>query len=542
MRLIIKDYLLQLKEKDELDLLLCDVLFQMGYITENRPKTGNRQFGVDIRAQNEDELLLCVVKQGNMTRQNWNSGQNAIRQSLDEIQDCYLGLIKGKEREKKLHVVVATNGMIDEAVRPDWEGYRGRNTVWSGINVLIDFWNIDTLTDLVQKNLLDEHIFGAEMQGLMRRALYFIGDGDYHRGYFEQIINSFFASLMEENSAKERKKKLASVYLASQMIAQYAAEARIYKIAIAVSEYLIIRLWKYMIDNDKFDNQGYIEWLMKFLAEYKKWNQKYYESIKFCCHGKNRVPAYNPVEQKVLLYEIVGHLTTYAYYLSFANRYDKKARHECDEIVNSIIELINNYPQFNYAPYDNHIGVISMLYRLLLRLDRAKDVGILIRNQTVQLLLYYRLYRKYPSPDDSFEDAVNIHMGLPAEDYVTSVFWGTMLEWLVLLDQKDVYIQLQPFLAEELKGVTKCAWFLRASEESVIYDAYAMNKAGDGVAFEAEKSFDDLKEQITFIMDQYSEEQFSFDTFSFDALEFIISRYYGYLVRVKKECPVELIG
>mgnify|MGYP007110314217 FL=1 len=42
MRLIIKDYLLQLKEKDELDLLICDILLQMGYITDNQPKTGNR--------------------------------------------------------------------------------------------------------------------------------------------------------------------------------------------------------------------------------------------------------------------------------------------------------------------------------------------------------------------------------------------------------------------------------------------------------------------------------------------------------------------
>ena len=130
-------------------------------------------------------------------------------------------------------------------------------------------------------------------------------------------------------------------------------------------------------------------------------------------------------------------------------------------------------------------------------------------------------------------------MGFPAEDYVTSAFWGTMLEWLVLLDQKDLYVQLQPFLAEDLADVTKCAWFLRASEESAIYDAYAMNKAGDGVAFEPEKSFEDLKEQITFVMDQYSEEKFSYDTFSFDALEFIASRYYGYLVRVKKECTIE---
>ena len=63
MRLVIKDYLLQLKEKDELDLLLCDLLFQMGYITDNKPETGNRQYGVDIRAYNDNEILLMLRKE-----------------------------------------------------------------------------------------------------------------------------------------------------------------------------------------------------------------------------------------------------------------------------------------------------------------------------------------------------------------------------------------------------------------------------------------------------------------------------------------------
>ena len=63
MRLVIKDYLTLLKEKDELDLLLCDLLLQMGYLMDNKPETGNRQYGVDIRAYTETEVLLCVVKQ-----------------------------------------------------------------------------------------------------------------------------------------------------------------------------------------------------------------------------------------------------------------------------------------------------------------------------------------------------------------------------------------------------------------------------------------------------------------------------------------------
>ena len=82
-------------------------------------------------------------------------------------------------------------------------------------------------------------------------------------------------------------------------------------------------------------------------------------------------------------------------------------------------------------------------------------------------------------------------------------------------------------------------WLIKADEECTLYDAYAMNKAGDGVAFEPEKTFEDLKAQITFVMDQYSKELFSFETYSFEALEFMLSRYYGYLVRVKKEQPIE---
>ena len=81
----------------------------------------------------------------------------------------------------------------------------------------------------------------------------------------------------------------------------------------------------------------------------------------------------------------------------------------------------------------------------------------------------------------------------------------------------------------------RSAWFLTAEEEIKLYDDYAMNQAGDGVAFEVEQSFDEAKENISFVMKQYEQETFSFETYSFDALEFIICRYYGYLPRVKRE-------
>jgi len=86
-KLILKDYLLQLKEKDELDLLLCDLLLQSGYVTDTVPKTGNRQFGVDIQAHKENELLLCVVKQGNINRKVWSDGLKEIRRQVVRLKE-----------------------------------------------------------------------------------------------------------------------------------------------------------------------------------------------------------------------------------------------------------------------------------------------------------------------------------------------------------------------------------------------------------------------------------------------------------------------
>lgn len=538
MRLIIKDSLLQLKEKDELDLLLCDLLFQMGYVTDNKPESGNRQYGVDIRAHNKHEVLLCVVKQGNLDRRNWDSGPNAVRQSLNEIMDVYTGLINGKDRDKLLHVVVVTNGMMDEALRPNWERYNATNTLWDNINVQIVFWNIDKLADEIQVHLFDEYLFGGEMQKLLRRALYFVEENDYHNNYFEQIIDSYIAKFSDKDSTKERKKKLAGLLLAVQMVAQYAAEASIYKIAVKVSEYLIMRYWKYLLLHNKLGENLYIEWLLKFLSMYRKWNQKYYEAVCYCCEKPNRFPYYNPVEDRVMLYEVLGHLTTYAYFLSFFGECDVDSEATCRQVYDSIVNLINNYPQLLYAPYDCHIGVISMVYRLLDRMGQEGDIHTLLQGQCLYLMEYYLKYKKYPTATDSFEDAINIEMGFPAEDYSTSAFWGTMLEWIVLMKESDLYLELKDFLRNDLGEVTKCVWFLRADEEAKFYDSHAMNVAGEGAAFEIEKTFEQLSEQVRFVMKQYETEDFSFKEFCFEALEFITCRYYGYLVRVQRENPM----
>lgn len=110
MRLIVKEYISQLKEKDELDILISQIFVQKGYIADNQPKTGNRQYGVDIQLHNDDELLMFVVKQGNIDREIWDGGINAVRQSLDEIKDVTIKNLTTEEKKKLIKIIVATNG------------------------------------------------------------------------------------------------------------------------------------------------------------------------------------------------------------------------------------------------------------------------------------------------------------------------------------------------------------------------------------------------------------------------------------------------
>ena len=128
--LVIAEYLRTLKERNELDRLLPDLLIEMGYVPIARPQTGNRQFGVDIAARgtNPDtgkaELLLLVIKQKDIGRAEWDGGDQAIRPSLNEIFDVYLkSHVEAEDIGKPVRIAVVTNGQRKQTIQAGWSGY-----------------------------------------------------------------------------------------------------------------------------------------------------------------------------------------------------------------------------------------------------------------------------------------------------------------------------------------------------------------------------------------------------------------------------------
>ena len=199
MRLILKDYIETLKEETELETLVENILIMNDFTDIVRPQKGVAQHGVDFSAKKNGTIYLFVLKQKDLDKNNWNSGNNAVRPTLDEIQDVYIQEII-KESDSKINIVVCTNGIIKQNIQADWNGYISRN---SKENIKYLFWGIDELTTMTEQVLLNEYLFEDDIKSDLRKSLYFYEE-DVNFVYYKKLLEKLISKI----NISERRKKV----------------------------------------------------------------------------------------------------------------------------------------------------------------------------------------------------------------------------------------------------------------------------------------------------------------------------------------------
>ena len=192
MKLIIRDYLASLKEREELDAILPDLLSELGFIVYSRPRRGTLQRGVDIAAVGEDDdgerkVFLFSVKQGDLTRQDWDGSPQALRSSLNEIRDTYIrNRIPAKFNNLKIVICLAFGGDVQEQVRESLEGYIASNTTE---RIAYDQWNGDKIAGLILKGILREEILPKPMRSSFQKAVAMVDEPDVSYQYFARLAH-----------------------------------------------------------------------------------------------------------------------------------------------------------------------------------------------------------------------------------------------------------------------------------------------------------------------------------------------------------------
>ncbi len=157
MKLIFREYLASLKERGELDVILPDLLSEIGFTVLSRPAIGTKQYGVDVAAVGLDSdgvrsMHLISIKPGDLRRNDWDAGAQSLRTSLNQILDVYVEkYIPDRYAPLPVVIVLCLGGDLHEDVRTDVNSYMDKN---SNERIRFDLWNGDFLTTLMLSGVL----------------------------------------------------------------------------------------------------------------------------------------------------------------------------------------------------------------------------------------------------------------------------------------------------------------------------------------------------------------------------------------------------
>lgn len=476
--LVIAEYLRTLKERNELDRLIPDLLVEMGYVPVARPQTGNRQFGVDIAARGtnpetgQPELLLLVIKQKDIGRTEWEGSDQAVRPSLNEIFDVYLkSHVEAEDIGKPVRIAVVTNGELKQTIQASWSGYVNDHRS----KALIEFWGLDKLSNLIEQHLLDEHIFRDDDRRELRRALALAGDTEYDQRDLHKLMLRTLGLTAEgdldgaSRTKKELLKALRVVNFATHAFASWALGDGDGRQGLRAMERALLWSFHRVKAFDAWDSDGDMTLALGSIWQgYLAVGRHYFEKLQAHCYAEDGLLGYasDSAELSLVAFEQIGMLATIGlpYVLVVAgDDEDRVAQYKNAEVVaDALASLIANNAICNSPCFDRHSQdiVLGMLLLVLTgRTDAAKHwLRMLVRNIDYAL----KTKRYVPIDSDSIDDLADIggwNSG-QTDDKLMNTSWmmAILAGWSVALGLDEQYRALRHGLTEEYPEVCAQLW------------------------------------------------------------------------------------
>lgn len=311
---IVRQFFRGLRERDELDAIIPELLTAAGYEVLSRPMVGTRQYGVDVAAVGIDvdgdgarKLFLFSIKRGDLTRQEWDGdADQALRPSLNEIRDVYLAGIAPEHRGLPVVVVITIGGIVRENVVPMLNGYMASENR-PGLEFRL--WTGDTLTIRLLEGALREEVFPDAMRTMLRRAAALVIEPDNALGHFGALID---AVLADENA--EQIKRVGILYVSLWIFFVWGRDAGNLEAPYRASELVVLRAWALLNDQIEHDEGRTLSASHTFYElvqlHLRIWDELY--KTKILPHADSEyalsyaVCSYESIDINLALFETVG--------------------------------------------------------------------------------------------------------------------------------------------------------------------------------------------------------------------------------------------
>lgn len=469
LQLVLQNYIGSLKERNELDALLPELLIAMGHSVLSRPQTGVPQAGVDILSSYTDldgneELYLFIIKFGDIRREDLFTGQQAIEPSAREAcTDFARNRLTEAQRALPKHLVVVSSGVVKQEAATGFAGLADEVNARPGFT--FDFWGIDQLTPLIEKHVFDESLLLGHGQSDLRAALAGLGDSEASIQRFAHFIERVLATpeieAGDSRATKRRKflRRCAAAAMGHGVLVVWAGAEGNLRPAVVAGEYLALRLWSGATHLGLTADSEFQQRLNATLDLHVNTLSSYFDKTLPVLKNPRALVQHrpNPVFYADLVFEELGRLATLLLLLQRMPGVDDRRR----QVRGNIVAVINANSIAFRPLLDGHGIDLSLVFTALLKENAADTVRDIMRQVAKQLQHAVMTNKRLPVDTDLIEDAIAVHFTGEAgeRDFFETTTLIPMLATVVSLVQDEAGLDILRSLVPHLSGVTLERWY-----------------------------------------------------------------------------------
>lgn len=495
MKLIFLEYLASLKERNELDIIMPDLLSEIGFTVFSRPGVGTKQYGVDVAAvgpgpDGERALFLISIKAGDLRRSGWDVGPQSLRTSLNQILDVYIeNHIPKRYAGLPVIIVLCIGGDLHEDVRTDVEGYMKRNTKG---RIGYDLWNGDRLSDLLLSGILRENALPDSWRSEFRKSVALVDEPDV------SFLNycRFLTSIVDNCRASRRARLTAirQIYLGLWTLYVWARTANNIEAPYLCSERAVLTSWplikKYLSGKSKEARQ--INHTMQRLISLHnmisgEYMISYVQPRAKTLNGlATAVPSQSSLDINLRLFDILGRIGTQGLWqLHLLDRLTSNsikeavvAQEALERTTQLLVDVIDNNPVLYTPIKDNQAIDINIACLFLYKVGHEHLIQNWIQQTSRAVMFAYKLNDRYPCIYSDYRDLID-HPRDSAK-YRTDATAGSLLVptlavWAAISDDTGTLSELADFVSGPYKHSTLQLWYPGADTEEHLYRGSAIH-------------------------------------------------------------------
>ena len=490
MKLIFTQYLASLRERGELDVILPDLLSEMGLHVLSRPMRGTRQHGVDVAAVGKVEkgekcLYLLSIKPGDLKRTDWDYGPQALRQSLNEILDAYIpSHIPTAFRHLPIIIVPCIGGEMREDVQENVIGFTEDN---SSENVSFEIWTGDTLAGHLLTGVLGADALPDSWRSDLRKSIALVDEPQESFSYFRRFVTNVADAF--GTNAKSRLTALRQIHIALWTLYVWSRDVDNTEGAYLSSELAILIGWSLARDNfegtSKLDRQ-LRDSIVLLITLHCRIADHYIDNCVVpyaqALHGlSSRVPSSHYLDVNLRLFKTVARLAARGLWIlegtKLARQLDQQNSHQNSQSIlqgfgKLIRDIIANNPILCTPISDWQAEEINVTCLFLHRIGWTALIKSWIEQISRATMFAYQTHQAYPCVYKEYQDLV----GHPRDgsEYrsqatAASRLLPTLAVWASIVNDTDTLECLSEFAKGPYTHSALQVWFPGSDTEAHLY-------------------------------------------------------------------------